>query len=218
MFESNAYPYSEEDERPELLPFVPASASRVLDVGCGLGGFSRMIKAQLPHLSIWGIEPHHTAADHAADYLDTVINGRFPDNMPSDAGHFDTIFFNDVLEHMVDPWTALRRAQSFLTPDGIVVASIPNIRHFTVLDSIIRRADFSYADNGILDRTHLRFFTKTTMIDLFTSTGFEVMNCAPIDVSTSLKAQLMTLLPWMSVDILALQYVITAKVRSTRQD
>lgn len=210
--DDDVYPYTDA-ERRELLPFVPRTASRILDVGCGLGGFSRTVKAGTPGLCAWGIEENPTAAAHAALHLDKVVTGRFPDDMPPDAPQFDTVFFNDVLEHMVDPWAALQAVRPYLAPGGTVVASLPNLRHFTVLNSIIRRADFSYTDIGVLDQTHLRFFTRSTMIEMFTSVGYDVASCTPINMSTSIKARLMSLLPWMSADILAMQYVIVATPR-----
>ena len=102
----DVYPYTDA-ERRQLLPFVPATASRILDVGCGLGGFSRVVKAGSPGLRAWGIEVNPAAADHAALNLDKVVTGRFPDDMPAEVPPFDVVFFNDVLKHMVDPWAAL---------------------------------------------------------------------------------------------------------------
>jgi 2-polyprenyl-3-methyl-5-hydroxy-6-metoxy-1,4-benzoquinol methylase len=209
MADPAPYPYSD-IERRELLPFLPADAALILDVGCGMGGFSRVAKAKASELVAWGIEPNPSAAAHAARTLDRVVTGNFPDDMPADSPRFDTIFFNDVLEHMVDPWAALIAAKPFIADGGRVVASLPNLRHYTVLNSLIRRADFTYTDSGILDRTHLRFFTRSTMVEMFTSTGYDVTSCSPIGVAGPRKASLLARLPWMSRDILALQFVIVA--------
>ena len=213
MAQADPYPYCDVDRR-ELLPFLPADAALILDVGCGMGGFSRAAKATSSGLVAWGIEPNPGAAACAASRLDHVVIGNFPDDMPADSPRFDAIFFNDVLEHMVDPWAALVAAMPFIADGGRVVASLPNVRHYTVLNSLIRRADFTYTDSGILDRTHLRFFTLSTMVEMFNSTGYNVTSCTPISVSGSRKARLMTRLPWMSDDILALQFVIVATPRN----
>jgi 2-polyprenyl-3-methyl-5-hydroxy-6-metoxy-1,4-benzoquinol methylase len=209
MLDRQPYPYTNA-ERLELLPFLPTTASRILDVGCGTGGFSRAAKARTPDLIAWGIEANPNAAAAAESHLDSVITGSFPDDMPAEVPPFDVVFFNDVLEHMVDPWAALVATQPMITPGGCVVASLPNLRHYKVLDALVRRGDFTYTDVGILDRTHLRFFTRSTMTDMFTSTGYEVTSCTPISVAGSRLASLVARLPWMSLDILAQQFVIVA--------
>ncbi len=75
----------------------------------------------------------------------------------------------------MDPWAALVAARPFIADGGRVVASLPNVRHYTVLNSLIRRADFTYTDSGTLDQTHLRFFTRSTMVEMFNSTGYDVV-------------------------------------------
>lgn len=130
--------------------------------------------------------------------------------MPAGVPPFDVVFFNDVLEHMVDPWAALVTTQPLITPGGCVVASLPNVRCYKVLDAFVRRGDFTYTDVGILDRTHLRFFTRSTMTDMFTSSGYEVMSCTPISVAGSRWASLIARLPRMSRDTSAQQFFIVA--------
>ena len=85
---------------------------------------------------------------------------------------FDAIFFNDVLEHMVDPAAALLATRRLLSPTGYVIASIPNVRHLSVWWPLIRYGDWPYADSGLLDRTHLKFFTRKTIVLLFQQTGW----------------------------------------------
>jgi 2-polyprenyl-3-methyl-5-hydroxy-6-metoxy-1,4-benzoquinol methylase len=160
--------------RPEMLGFVPTTATRVLDVGCGSGGFGRALKDARPDLFVTGLEPNEAAAATAAERLDEVICGRYPDDLADSS--FDCIVFNDVLEHLVDPWDALRRTARHLHEDGVVVASIPNVRNATVLTRLALRGQWTYADQGILDRTHLRFFTRRTALDLFAQSGFEVID------------------------------------------
>src|SRR6201996_401121 len=89
--------------RPELLPFVPANVRTALDVGCGNGAFGAMLKKSR-QCEVWGVEPGKPAAREAEKNLDNVINGLFVRDMPELAGQkFDAIFFNDVLEHLIDP-------------------------------------------------------------------------------------------------------------------
>jgi SAM-dependent methyltransferase len=99
--------------------------------------------------------------------------GSFSDQVPSSWPAPECIVFADVLEHMVDPWDAVRRARAMLAPGGVLVVSIPNISHASILRGL-KRGRFDYADYGILDRTHLRFFTRATAVDLVEQGGFEI--------------------------------------------
>jgi 2-polyprenyl-3-methyl-5-hydroxy-6-metoxy-1,4-benzoquinol methylase len=164
------------DHRPEIAPFVPTSAKRVLDVGCDQGGFAQTLRSVLPDVELVGIDPVAASVRAAEQSYDRVLHGLFPDvlddKMPGES--FDCIFFLDVLEHMTDPWSTLAESRRYLGPGGRVVASIPNIRHFPVAVSLLFRGRFEYGDNGVLDRTHLRFFTKRTMVSMFENAGFRI--------------------------------------------
>jgi 2-polyprenyl-3-methyl-5-hydroxy-6-metoxy-1,4-benzoquinol methylase len=96
-------------------------------------------------------------------------------------GTFDCIFFNDVLEHMLAPEMALRHARALLAPGGVIVASIPNIRSFPVVWQLIFHASWEYRDCGVLDRTHLRFFTKSSIINMFEREGFALESICGIN-------------------------------------
>ena len=178
-----SYPYGDID-RAEVLPYVPATARWVLDVGCSFGGFGAAVKRERPDAVVWGIEPNPAAAGAAEGRLDRVIRGPFP---PNDgdllAGRFDCVTFNDVLEHMADPWAALRHTQRLLAPGGAVVASLPNVRHITVLSGLLR-GHWTYEESGILDRTHLRFFTRRSACAMFDSAGYDVQRVGFITYDT----------------------------------
>ena len=169
--------------RADMLRFLPAGARTVLDVGCSTGGFGRTLRAARPDLAVWGIEPDPVAAAAASEagYTRIAVGG-FPEAASgfSNTGFsntgFDVIFFNDVLEHMVEPEKALTAAHDLLAPGGHVVASIPNVRHFSVWWPLIRRGEWEYEDTGILDRTHLRFFTPASMRALFDATDWQVLD------------------------------------------
>ena len=130
-----------------------------------------------------GIEADAEAAAVATTRLDRVVAGRFPDDIGPEDGPFDCVVFNDVLEHLVDPWEALRRTKALLTGSGTVVAVIPNIRHVRAVLPLLVRGRWDYADTGLLDRTHLRFFTKASMIELFETTGYTVEAITAQDLS-----------------------------------
>ncbi len=176
MSASPRYPYPFH-ERREVVELVPP-ASRLLDVGCGRGGFGHAVRAaHAPVGELWGIEPSPEAAAEAENHFDRVIRGSYPNDLTEGVGKFDVVVFNDVLEHMVDPWAALERTRErVLSDDGVVIASLPNIRYWPVLWDLVVRGSWTYTDTGTLDRTHLRFFTRTEMLDLFATSGFEVQS------------------------------------------
>lgn len=161
--------------RPEMVEMLPATATRILDVGCSSGQFGRLVKDANPQREVWGVELHRDAARRAAEVLDHVIVGEVPtvfDDLPDK--HFDCVVFNDVLEHLVDPYHVLAITKDKLSAGGHVVASIPNIREFHTLAKLVFQKRWDYTDAGILDRTHLRFFTESSIRDLFENQGYEI--------------------------------------------
>lgn len=169
--------------RPEMIGFVPEDCSRVLDVGCGAGAFGESLK-KTRQIEVWGVEPTKSAAAQARARLDRVIEGKFGPGIELPTGAFDCIVFNDVLEHMFAPELALRYARGLLAPGGVIVASIPNIRYFPVVYQLIRYARWEYRDCGILDRTHVRFFTRSSMVNMFEREGFAVDSICGIKAYT----------------------------------
>ena len=96
---------------------------------------------------------------------------------------FDYIFFNDVLEHMVEPWSALLRAKTLLKTNGFIVSSIPNVLHFRNILNVLISQDWKYEDAGIMDKTHLRFFSKKSIIRLYEECNFDVVKIVGINES-----------------------------------
>lgn len=170
--------------RQEIVPFIPATARRLLDVGCGSGAFGKTVRQEHPGMrEMWAIEPDPAAAAAAQANFDHVAVGFFPEALFGlELGKFDCIVFNDVLEHLVDPVQALRSAVELLAAGGSVVASIPNVRHISVLSEIMVRGQFRYTERGILDRTHLRFFTRRTMLQLFADAGLRPLRAEGINL------------------------------------
>jgi 2-polyprenyl-3-methyl-5-hydroxy-6-metoxy-1,4-benzoquinol methylase len=157
--------------RREMLSFIPGGSKRILDVGCAEGIFGATLKAERGAV-VWGIELNAYVAAVAATKLDKVIVGsieEIDEDLPD--AFFDCIVFNDVLEHLSNPWAALMKMTSKIIPGGCVVASIPNIRYFRVLDDLLFRKKFTYKSEGVLDVTHLRFFTDQTIIEMFAACG-----------------------------------------------
>jgi 2-polyprenyl-3-methyl-5-hydroxy-6-metoxy-1,4-benzoquinol methylase/Tfp pilus assembly protein PilF len=168
--------------RPELAEHVPAGARRVLDVGCGAGEFGRALKASRGVREVVGIEIVEPAWHLARGALDDAILGNIETlELPFADGHFDCITCGDVLEHLVDPEETLKKLRRVLAPEGVVVASIPNARFYQVVE-MLANGRWMYQDAGILDRTHLRFFTAVEMIALFRRAGLDVRTIAPLSM------------------------------------
>jgi 2-polyprenyl-3-methyl-5-hydroxy-6-metoxy-1,4-benzoquinol methylase len=171
--------------RPEMLKFLPLNAKAVLDVGCANGDFGQSVK-KLCKAEVWGIEAKSTAAAVAKSKLDHFLSGtleevftELPDN------HFDAIYFNDVLEHLVEPEAMLQKLVAKLSPEGVFITSIPNVRYFRNLINLLVKKDWEYEEWGILDRTHLRFFTQKSILNMFQRLNFEVLRFEGINPTSS---------------------------------
>jgi SAM-dependent methyltransferase len=147
-------------DRQEMLPYVPMRRARALEVGCGYGRFI----GSLPGVEeSWGIEPTG-AAEIARERLTRVFQGTFDDvedRLPK--GYFDLIICNDVIEHMPDISSFFSRIIKYISPDGIIIGSIPNVRFYNNMFEYLFEKDWRYRDEGILDRTHLAFFTQKSL-------------------------------------------------------
>jgi 2-polyprenyl-3-methyl-5-hydroxy-6-metoxy-1,4-benzoquinol methylase len=200
--------------RAELLPFLPDTSRVLLDVGCGSGAFGRLLRSQRPDIELWAVEPDPASARAAEDGFDHVIAEEFPsDRLPS--GRFDVIVFADVLEHMVEPENALQAAVKALAPSGVAVASIPNVRHWrAVVWPLLRHGAWTYTETGILDRTHLRFFTRRSMCDFFSDNGWSVESVTGINMGRRGR-QLSAASAHLLNDFLHMQYVVVARPPQT---
>lgn len=169
MAEKNGY---FEANRHEVASLLPSSYSKVLEIGCASGGFSGHLVLPCEY---WGIEPNPTAASAARDRLHRVLIGTYDEvasQLPD--GYFDLVVCNDVIEHMVDHDAFLQRIKKKMTSSGVIIGSIPNIRHITALAKLLIAKDWPYSDSGILDRTHLRFFTEKSLRRTFDSHGYRI--------------------------------------------
>lgn len=170
---------------PDLLARIPLSARHPLEIGCGTGGLAQAYLARNPAARYVGVELFADAARQAVGIVHQVVVGdieQAPVLAELDrvrAGEpFDVLIFGDVLEHLRDPWRVLAELRARMTPDGVCVACIPNVAHWSVLQQQLR-GRWDYADAGLLDRTHLRFFTVDTMAELFTKSGWSVLDAKP---------------------------------------
>ena len=159
----------------DLLLLLPDTARRILDVGCGAGRLGEAIKQKHPDAIVHGIEREPEVAERAAEVLDRVFEADLDYGLPELDRPYDAILCGDVLEHLVDPWSRLEDLVGHLAPNGSVVASLPNVRHYKVVRDLLFDGRFRYRDKGILDRTHLRFFTRRSMHELFEGAGLKVL-------------------------------------------
>jgi len=160
------------DDAGMKLAHLIAPNSRVLDVGCGTGVITDTIRRQ-KSASIIGIEPDAERVQRAvARGLDVHLGALSPDFIRQH-GPFDYIVFADVLEHLPNPAEIVAMARGGLKPGGSVVASIPNVAHWFVRTDLLR-GRFDYQDCGIMDATHLRWFTRRTVREFFERLGFQI--------------------------------------------
>jgi SAM-dependent methyltransferase len=171
-----------DNPRVDIASFIDDPPGLVLDVGCGGGATGKLIKEKFPGAKVIGIERNPRAAERARQVLDEVICADLYE-IPVDArlGHaaIDLLLLLDVLEHLYDPWRALERVHEWVSADTRVLASVPNVRNLATLDELAA-GSWRYEPNGVLDITHVRFFTKASLRELFESTGFSVVDMQPL--------------------------------------
>ena len=172
--------------RTDIEPLLPKNTARILEIGCGTGATMRWLRGirDVEHASAIELVPE--AAREAASAFDEIMVGNIESmvlELPPES--FDLVIALDVLEHLVDPWDIVRRCTDILKPGGSMIASIPNIAHYSVAFPLILRGRWNYETEGLLDRTHLRFFVAQTAVNLMTSSGFIIEQtervCTPPD-------------------------------------
>jgi len=158
--------------REELVPFLPDGYHRILEVGCAYGAFRENLKQKNEY---WGIEPSEFASRTAAQNLDKVLVGGFDevyDQLPDK--YFDLVICNDVIEHLPDHNDFFEKVKGKMTDDSVMVGAIPNVRHIKNLFNLLIKKDWQYQENGILDYTHLRFFTQKSLLKIFDNMSYKV--------------------------------------------
>ncbi|OYV35655.1 MAG: hypothetical protein B7Z81_08450, partial [Acidocella sp. 20-61-6] len=160
---------------PELLEKIPLNARTVLDVGCAQGALGEAYLRRNPSARVLGIDIDVESIPHAATRLTEVVCADVEaDPMPfAVPDGIDCIIYGDVLEHMKDPWTLLQRHVEYLAPGGTVLVCMPNVEHWSLVLRLLQ-GNFDYEDMGLLDRTHLRWFTPRTMAAALSAAGLEL--------------------------------------------
>jgi SAM-dependent methyltransferase len=175
-------------DRAEMRAFIPGRRRCVLEIGCGEGRFA----ASLEGVSeLWGIEPDAAAVAIAATRMHRVHAGHYADvagDLPD--AYFDVVVCNDVMEHMADHEAFLHSVRRKIAPGGVIVGSVPNVRYFkNLFDTLVLR-DWDYKDDGILDRTHLRYFTRKSLDRSLRTCGYRIDLLRPINPNIRVRSSL----------------------------
>lgn len=210
LYSSKSDSYYEESRR-ELIPLVPRGAKSVLEVGCGNGAFARELRKILD-ARIVGIELNEHQAARARQDMDEVLVGDIEEILPAlDDSQYDLIIFNDVLEHLIAPWNVVNIAKAKLKAGGAIFAAIPNVRHWSVIASLVFGAEWRYGDYGLLDRSHLRFFTARSAARMFVESEFDRITLHRPLKKSSKSAMLNLLTFGLFIDFLASHNVFVAR-------
>jgi SAM-dependent methyltransferase len=168
--------------RKDLVELITEPPGSVLELGCGAGATGALVKQRFGDVRYVGIELDHGAAAIARRRLDEVIVANIEQVDLKEHGlakeSFDLIICGDVLEHLYDPWKALYLLRDYLKPQGKLLASIPNTQNIGVILHLLN-GNWTYMEHGLLDATHIRFFTLREIDKLFSGTGYEIVsyNC-----------------------------------------
>ena len=173
--ENSSIPKYFSNIREDIVSLVPKDANDILEIGCAAGMTGNKLK-QKRGVTVVGVELDHRAAVEAKKVLDDVIEGNIETlELPFREKRFDCILFADVLEHLIDPLKVLKKTKKFLKTNGTVIASIPNVQYLGLVSKLVE-GYWTYQDEGILDRTHLRFFTYHEIVKLFDEAGYSISN------------------------------------------
>lgn len=170
-----------DDFNKHIFDLLPDDALKILEIGTGSGAMANAYKMKNSSVKYIGVEifPEYKALSER--YCDKVYLEDFEspsEALIEEANDADFVIFADVLEHMRNPWKVLQLLATRIPDHCRVIASIPNIQHWSIQMRLMS-GDFSYADSGLLDRTHLRFFTRKTILTLFTENGFLINQLIP---------------------------------------
>ena len=199
-----------------MLKFIPQSCKKILEIGCGVGNFAKELMA-MKNIEVWGVEPHKEASETAKNIMHNVINDYYTSEIKLPNNYFDCIIFNDVLEHLIEPWNTLAFTKNFLRKDtsSYVVASIPNFLYIRNVYELLIEKDFRYKGEGTLDITHLRFFTLKSILRLFDEAGYIIEEIKGINPSTHLIFRTLNFLFLNQLKSMKYcQYAVVAKTKN----
>ena len=207
--------YGDMDAQPraDLVAKLPAGATAVLDVGCSRGATAESLR-RAGVSRIVGIEPNEADAGEASRRYDRVLALPLENVREEFRGEFDAVFFGDVLEHLIDPSDALERVRPWLSARGVVVASLPHVGHWSVISDLLE-GRFDYIPYSILSGTHLRFFTRRTIVDLFEASGYRIETIDTVSFPASPagleKLARLSAFPQASEDLSVVEFLVVGR-------
>ena len=168
------------DDKPrmDLMDLIPESCDHILEIGCGTGATGSVIKGKNPDLTYVGLEIDEQAARIAGTRLNKVltvdIEKVHPDQLNFEKESFDLIIAADVLEHLYDPWRVMHFLRGFLKKNGKALLSFPNTQNINLIANLVQ-GNWTYEKYGLLDATHIRFFTWNEIEKLLQGTGYRIL-------------------------------------------
>lgn len=207
-----------------ILELLPPNCNRVVEVGCMRGSLAKAYQARYPNCHWVGIDIDPDNAEMAKAVCQEVFCQDIETIGEPELASFakaDAWVFGDTLEHLRDPWKVLKRILPYLPDHGVIVASIPNAQHW-FFQSRVNAGLFRYEDDGLFDRTHLRFFTRTTIFEMFQDSGYVIEQAVARNIVTADTAKYIPHIRGMAQasgydpdlaeqEAMALQYVVRAK-------
>lgn len=202
-----------ETSRPDVQALVPLTSKRILELGCSNGSLGAAIKARQQALVV-GVEIDQEYAEIASQRLDRVIVSdveAFAMDVPPAEAPFDCLIAADVLEHLVDPWSALARCATFLSPGAHVIISLPNIVYIRAILRLLQARSWPLDQEGIFDKTHLRWFTRSDALEMLCSAGLQPTLIHPNFFTEGWKLRVVRILARTPLrEYVTAQYVISA--------
>ena len=208
----------------DLLALIPQNLKVLLEGGCSSGALAREYKNVNPNCRYIGLEIDESYAQLARRYCDDVLIGNIElieDGFWVNSADVQCWIFGDVLEHLQNPWLCLRKIYDILPFNGYVLACIPNVQHWSIPVNI-SLGNFKYQESGLLDQSHLRWFTRKTIIELFHGAGFEIELLRPRIFDEPLRENFLDIIQELAIraggdasqarsDALPIQYLVRAK-------
>jgi methionine biosynthesis protein MetW len=167
-------------EREMFKNAIRENNKSILDIGCGTGALGLFLRTN-QNCNVFGIEINNAAFQEAEKNLDGVIEGNVETiDIPYKNNEFDYIVMGDVLEHLINPMGTTKKLIKLLKPGGKILITVPNVRHWSILISLIFKGKWKYESSGLLDYTHLRFFTKKSLHEMLNDSGFKMVNSSNV--------------------------------------
>lgn len=205
-----------ETHNEDVLCGLGAISGRLLDVGSGAGSWAQRLR-EAGADELVALDPSSAAIAIAGQHYDAAVIGTIENTLLAELGGepFDVIIAADVLEHLVDPWMALRTLSSWATPGAVLAVSVPNLRFYRLLGNLALRGEFEYERSGVRDWTHLRWFTRRSLDRMLRASAWEPQRW--VSSRTGKAALLAKVSEQLANDFLRQQLTVIAKARTPRR-